>query len=108
MKEGDLSKRREITAALREGIKAGRWKPGEQLPTLSELCNQFGVSTSTAVHAARDLGDLVDARQGTGYYVAASALELLEDTRPDMVVEAHAALVKLRDELDQLIARLAA
>ncbi|MDN5919097.1 MAG: GntR family transcriptional regulator [Pseudonocardia sp.] len=103
-----MSKRSEITAAIREGIKAGRWKPGEQLPTVYAVCEEFNVSTSTAVYGMRDLGDLVDPRQGMGYYVTANAPELLQDARPRAVVEAHTALVALRDELDQVIARLAA
>jgi len=106
--ERALSKRAEITTAMRDGIRAGRWRPGEQLPTVFEVCKAFGVSTSTAVYGMRDLGDLVDARQGQGYYVADAAMERLQDTRPAIVAEAHTALVTLRDQLDQVIARLAA
>lgn len=34
-------------AALREEIEPGKLKPGQQLPTASELCDRFGVSRNT-------------------------------------------------------------
>lgn len=103
-----MSKRRIITAAMREGIRQGRWKPGEQLPTVAQVCEEFKASTATAVYAMLDLGAAVDARQGSGYFVAENALAVLDDKRPAAVAETHAALLALRDDLDRVIASLAA
>lgn len=62
---------RRIAADLRAKILAGRWQPGDRLPTLAQLQEQYDVARGTvagAVHLLRDEG-LVDTRGGSGIYV---------------------------------------
>lgn len=57
---------------LREGIASGRWRPGERLPSESELTETFGVSRMTVNRALRELHQegMVDRVQGVGSFVA--------------------------------------
>jgi DNA-binding transcriptional ArsR family regulator len=48
---------RAISAALRERILAGEWLPGEQIPSVRQLSEQFGVSIGTARRALVVLRD---------------------------------------------------
>jgi DNA-binding GntR family transcriptional regulator len=38
-------------------LDAGEWLPGEQLPSASQLAEQYGVSRTTAARAVRVLAD---------------------------------------------------
>jgi GntR family transcriptional regulator len=62
-----------IEAALRDRITSGQWPAGTALPAQRELADEFGVSIMTLRQALQLLGDggLVDARHGSGTYVAA-------------------------------------
>ncbi|HET9596746.1 MAG TPA: GntR family transcriptional regulator [Anaeromyxobacteraceae bacterium] len=64
-------KHRQIYAALEQAIRAGRWRPGERLPSEAELVRQFGASRITVGRAVRDLqlAGLVDRRAGSGTFV---------------------------------------
>ncbi|MFC9910444.1 GntR family transcriptional regulator [Streptomyces sp. NPDC127197] len=57
---------------LRREIKAGRYKPGEQLPSYRELQERFGVANMTARSALGVLRDegLIYTIQGRGSFVA--------------------------------------
>jgi len=46
-----------IADALRERLEAGEWLPGEQLPSASQLAEQYDVSRTTAARAVRVLAD---------------------------------------------------
>lgn len=48
---------RAISAALRERILAGEWLPGEQIPSVRQLSEEFGVSIGTARRALVVLRD---------------------------------------------------
>lgn len=61
----------------------GTWKPGVQLPGVAEICERFDASTATAVYAMHDLGELVDRRQGTGYFVSKTPAGV-RDSRPQL------------------------
>ncbi|WP_435243530.1 GntR family transcriptional regulator [Streptomyces cucumeris] len=58
--------------AIRSEIKAGKIKPGEQLPSHRELQERFGIANMTARSALRVLRDegLIYTVQGRGSYVA--------------------------------------
>ncbi|MET8177442.1 GntR family transcriptional regulator [Streptomyces sp. NPDC005336] len=58
--------------AIRSDIKAGRIKPGEQLPSHRELQERFGIANMTARSALRVLREegLIYTVQGRGSYVA--------------------------------------
>ncbi|MEU2206948.1 GntR family transcriptional regulator [Streptomyces hygroscopicus] len=58
--------------AIRSDIKAGKIKPGEQLPSHRELQERFGIANMTARSALRVLREegLIYTVQGRGSYVA--------------------------------------
>jgi GntR family transcriptional regulator len=62
-----------IYAELRDRISSGQWPPGRPLPAQHELAGQFGVSVMTLRQALQLLTDdgLIEARHGSGTYVAA-------------------------------------
>ncbi|RTE67733.1 PLP-dependent aminotransferase family protein [Amphritea opalescens] len=57
---------------LFEGIQAQRWRTGERLPSIRELCKQHGLSKATVQHALQRLEaqGLLEARPKAGYFVA--------------------------------------
>ncbi len=63
---------RAVSAALRERIEAGEWLPGEQLPSVRELAEVYGVSVNTARRAVELLKDagLVTVEPGWGVFRA--------------------------------------
>jgi GntR family transcriptional regulator len=67
-----------IEAALSDRIARGLYRPGEQLPSESQLCREFDVSPMTLRRALALLADrgLLSAEQGRGTFVR--ALELGE------------------------------
>lgn len=71
--EDELPAYARVKLHLRERIHAGILSQGDQLPTQSELCKEFGVSRITVVRALQDLESegLVERRQGVGTFVAA-------------------------------------
>jgi len=64
------------TAILRD-IEAGRWKPGDRLPTEDELIARFHVSKITVRQALRELSQMgyVRREQGRGTFVQRPPLE---------------------------------
>jgi DNA-binding GntR family transcriptional regulator len=48
---------RAISAALRERIEAGEWLPGEQIPSVRQLAEEYGVAIGTARRALTLLRD---------------------------------------------------
>jgi len=48
----------QLKASLMKDIDAGRWRPGEQLPTEDALIERFHVSKITVRQALRDLQQL--------------------------------------------------
>jgi GntR family transcriptional regulator len=64
------------TALLRE-IEAGRWRPGDRIPTEDALIEQFGVSKITVRQALRDLAQIgyIRREQGRGTFVQGPPLE---------------------------------
>lgn len=80
---------------LRAGIREGRWRAGDQLPTEAQLCEQFDVSRMTVNRALRELqrDGLVRREQGRGSFVAelsrvAAQLEL-RDLHADVAERGH-------------------
>src|SRR5512132_265295 len=68
----DTPKYQKVYAALRRDIEAGRWKPGDRLPTEADLVRSFDASRITVGRAVRELQaeGLVQRRAGSGTYVA--------------------------------------
>ncbi|MFG2166960.1 winged helix-turn-helix domain-containing protein [Micromonospora chersina] len=64
-----------IANDIRTKIKSGELKPGDKLPSISELCRQYDVSTQvirSAMLMLRAEG-LVEGHQGRGVYVRGRA-----------------------------------
>ena len=69
-----VPKHQQVYGALERGIRSGRWKRGERLPSEAELVRQFGASRITIGRAVRDLqlAGLVERRAGSGTFVRAA------------------------------------
>lgn len=66
----------QVSEALRAQITAGRFKPGDRLPSEAQLTQDFGVSRTVvreAIAALRSDG-LVEPKQGAGVFVLSPAL----------------------------------
>lgn len=61
-----------VADMIREGIRAGEWEPGDQLPSISELSAIMGVSPTTVKNGLRELkrAGLLYGRPGKGIFVA--------------------------------------
>ncbi len=75
LSDGDTPKYRQVYDAVRRDISAGRWTPGDRLPSEADLVERFGVSRITVGRAMRDLQreGLVERRPGSGTYVSSPA-----------------------------------
>ena len=60
-----------VSAALRERLESGEWLPGEQLPTVRAIADQYSVSLATARKALAVLADdgLIRVTPGWGSFV---------------------------------------
>ena len=70
--EAPLAPYARVKKHLKEGLAAGRWTPGELMPSETELVAEFGVSRMTVTRALRELQSegLVDRSQGVGTFAA--------------------------------------
>jgi GntR family transcriptional regulator len=84
---------REIEAAIRHDIESGRFAPGDDLPTESDLCEQYAVSRITIREALRHIeaAGYIERRQGRGsrvvsrwprerFVLSATSLDALEQS----------------------------
>jgi GntR family transcriptional regulator len=62
-----------IAVSIRARIEADEIKPGQPVPPITALCQEWGVARETAAHALQLLEDegLVRRYPGRGYYVTA-------------------------------------
>lgn len=77
------AKYQEVAGALREGIRAGEWETGDQLPTEQSLIDSYGASRSTIRQAIQELRNegLVTVQHGVGVFVAAPRVVQRLDAR---------------------------
>lgn len=68
---GPLAPYRQLAAILRERIKSGQYKPGERIPTESDLIAEFELARSTVRRAVNELREqgLVHTVPQRGTYV---------------------------------------
>jgi len=69
--ERALPRHRQVYQALERGIRDGRWKAGDRLPSEAQLVREFSTSRITVGRAVRDLqqAGLVDRQAGSGTFV---------------------------------------
>lgn len=101
---------------LREGIKAGRYGPGERLPSTRRLAEEHGVAPMTVQSAMKVLLDegIVVSQQRRGVYVRPTANEAEQSPRatetqeaPKTLDEALVLLAEMGQRLDRVEAELA-
>ena len=70
----------QVAAQLSDQIAEGRWKPGEKLPSESELCFALNIGRSTLREALKALAfvGMVQMRPGEGTYVIEGSRLLIE------------------------------
>lgn len=92
-RDSHVAMHRQLAQQLRRAIGAGKYRPGDRLPTEPELAARHGVSRITARQAVMQLvrDALVVRRQGKGTFVAEPPV--------------HHDLVDLRGIYDELVAR---
>lgn len=92
-RDSHVAMHRQLAQQLREAIGAGKYRPGDRLPTEPELAARHGVSRITARQAVMQLvrDALVVRKQGKGSFVAEPPV--------------HHDLVDLRGIYDELVAR---
>jgi DNA-binding GntR family transcriptional regulator len=63
-----------VSARLRERIEAGEWLPGEQIPTLRQIVDEYAVSMGTARKAVDVLKEagLIEVYPGYGAFIPSS------------------------------------
>jgi len=69
--ESPIAPYRQVAAILRERITSGQYRPGQRLPSINDLVQEFGVARTTAGKALRLLVDegVAELSQGMGFYV---------------------------------------
>jgi DNA-binding transcriptional regulator YhcF (GntR family) len=86
----------QLVQQVRQAIRLGILRPGDQLPTVKEVVAGLTINPNTVLHAYRqlDLEGLVEGRRGVGTFVA-------PDSAPLPVDE----LKSLRSSLERWVAR---
>ncbi|MBB1260813.1 FadR/GntR family transcriptional regulator [Streptomyces alkaliterrae] len=99
----------QVIEELRRQITSGAWPVGSRIPTEPELVEQLGVARNTVREAVRALAHngLLDIRQGSGTFVAATS-ELAGVMQRRFADAATRDVAELRSTLEAEGARLAA
>jgi GntR family transcriptional regulator len=66
----------QIVQQVRQAVRLGILKPGDQLPTVKEVVAQLTINPNTVLHAYRqlDLEGVVEGRRGVGTFVASGRM----------------------------------
>lgn len=99
----------QVIARLRAEITSGTWPVGSRIPTEPELVEHLGVARNTVREAVRALAHngLLDIRQGSGTYVAATS-ELAGVMQRRFAGAEPLHVAELRESLEATAASLAA
>ncbi|MFF4174144.1 FadR/GntR family transcriptional regulator [Streptomyces sp. NPDC001744] len=99
----------QVITELRNQITSGEWPVGSRIPTEPELVEQLGVARNTVREAVRALAHngLLDIRQGSGTYVAATS-ELAGVMHRRFTGSDPRHVAELRSTLEAAAARFAA
>lgn len=80
---------------LKDGLKKGRWRSGEKMPSESDLIGRFGVARMTVNRALKELESegLVERRQGAGTFAAelhrVSSALTIRDIHEEILARGH-------------------
>lgn len=94
------SLRNQVYAQLKARLLEGAWKPGEKIPSESQLCDQFGVSRVTVRAAIQQLEilGLLETRHGGGSYVRTpSSISALDNLHPSMTIGKGKDLIMVQE-----------
>jgi GntR family transcriptional regulator len=71
----------QLVQQVRQAIRLGMLRPGDQLPTVKEVVTSLTLNPNTVLHAYRqlDLEGLVEGRRGVGTFVATNGTPLPPD-----------------------------
>src|SRR5436305_15171852 len=66
----------QLVQQLRQSVRLGILRPGDQLPTVKEVVTRLTINPNTVLHAYRqlDLEGLTEGRRGVGTFVSARAV----------------------------------
>ena len=80
----------QLVQQVRQAIRLGILRPGDQLPTVKEVVTTLTINPNTVLHAYRELDHegLVEGRRGVGTFVASD----LAPVPPDDVKELRSSL----------------
>lgn len=86
---------RQIIDQIRYGIASGRWRVGEQLPTVRALAVELKVNLNTVAKAYRELEiqNILETQQGSGTFIAPTTVTIPEGER----------LAKLKGICDEMV-----
>ena len=99
----------QVAGEIRRAIAEGEAKPGERLPPARDLAAELGVNKNTVLRALRALRDegLLEFRRGRGISVAGTSSQSEVLARTKELVEFARERGYRRDELAQIIDRMA-
>ena len=71
----------QLVQQVRQAVRLGILRPGDQLPTVKEVVAQLTINPNTVLHAYRqlDLEGVVEGRRGVGTFVASELPPLAAD-----------------------------
>jgi GntR family transcriptional regulator len=71
----------QLVQQVRQAVRLGILRPGDQLPTVKEVVEQLTINPNTVLRAYRelDLEGLVEGRRGVGTFVASGQVPLPPD-----------------------------
>lgn len=73
-----VSKYRQIINSVVGAINDGKLKPGDKIPSINDVCNQWDLSRDTVINAYNELKSkgIISSAPGKGYYVETSNIKL--------------------------------
>jgi DNA-binding transcriptional regulator YhcF (GntR family) len=95
---------RQAADDLRKRISAGEFAPGERLPSIRRLADEYEISPQTVQNALRELrqANLVVAQQGRAFYVRDPSRPQATGTDADRLAEAETEIRDLKDRVTAL------
>lgn len=82
-------------------IHSGAFRPGDKLPSVRKLCQNYGISLTTAVRAYLELENvgLIEGRPKSGFYVRAQIQRRFKETLPPRPVTTPLTLDQVRERM---------